>query len=463
MRGCGTVSQGSSNYKSLVAIVGGMSGQQSTSRPTDDSAAFPHWHDPGKEALEVVEGDGAYVTAADGRTYLDFIAQLYCVNAGHSNRAIIDAVKEQLEQVQYVSSAKHNDVRSELAGRIAEVAPDGLTDVLFSISGSEANEAAAQFAREYTGNNKILTRWRSYHGATYGAGSFTGDPQTRAPIERHAATTGSGKFLPPLPRAFGTDDPQELADQAIEHLRFVIHNEGPDSIAAILTEPVGGTSGAYPAPADYFTQLRELCDEYGILLISDEVIAGFGRCGDWFGIGTEDVAPDMITFAKGVTSAYVPLAGVVAREDIAAHFEEEGFPLGQTFSGHPVACAAGLAAVEEYGNGMIDNVQAHAAGFESRLRELEEKHDEVCDVHGRGYLWGVEFADPATGEPFVDPRVSDDNNPVDDVLSAARDRGVLLGSARPNTQVIISPPLTVGDAEIDEGVTALDEAIAEVF
>ncbi len=440
-----------------------MSGQQQASRPTDDSRAFPHWHDPGKEALEIVEGDGAYVTTADGRTHLDFIAQLYCVNAGHGNEAIIEAIEEQLRQVQYVSSAKHNDARSELAGRLADVAPDGLTDVLFSISGSEANESAAQFAREYTGNNKILTRWRSYHGATYGAGSFTGDPQTRAPIERHAATTGSGKFLPPLPRAFGTDDPQELADQAIEHLRFVIHNEGPDSIAAILTEPVGGTSGAYPAPADYFTQLRELCDEYGILLISDEVIAGFGRCGDWFGIGTEDVQPDMITFAKGVTSAYIPLAGVIARRDIAAHFEEEGFPLGQTFSGHPVACAAGLAAVEEYEDGLIDNVADHADHFESRLRELEAKHDVVCDVHGRGYLWGVEFADPATGEPFVDPRVTDEDNPVDDVLSATRERGVLCGSARPNTQVIVSPPLTVGEAEIDEGVAALDEAIAEVF
>ncbi|WP_254537877.1 aminotransferase family protein [Halomarina litorea] len=442
-----------------------MSGQQPTGRSAAGSRTLTHWYDPEREPLDIVDGDGSYVTTADGEEYLDFIAQLYCVNAGHGNRAIVEAIEAQLEKVQYVSAAKHNDARSELAERLVEVTPDSLTDVCFSVSGSEANELAAGFAREHTGGNKVLTRWRSYHGSTAGAGSFTGDPETRAPLERHAATTGAGKFLPPLPRAFGgVEDPQELADRAIEHLRFVIHNEGPDSIAAVLMEPVGGTSGAYPAPADYFQQLRDLCDEYGILLIADEVITGFGRCGDWFGVQGEGVDPDLLTFAKGVTSAYVPLAGVAVSADIAEEFREEGFPLGQTFSGHPVACAAGVAALDQYGEGggLIENVREHAGHFESRVRELEA-HDVVHDVHGRGYLWGVEFADPDTGEPFADPRVSDDHNPVDDVLAAASDGGVLLGSGRPNVQVICSPPLVAGPEEIDRGVDALDAAIEAVF
>ncbi|MFB6170513.1 MAG: aspartate aminotransferase family protein [Haloarculaceae archaeon] len=440
-----------------------MSEQQPVERETVETHNLPHWHDPESETMELVEGDGAYVTAADGTEYLDFIAQLYCVNAGHGNEAIVGAIEEQLGKIQYSSPSKHNDARSKLATRLTEVAPESLTDVFFSVSGSEANESAAQFAREYTGGTKILTRWRSYHGSTTGAGSFTGDPQTRVPIERNAAATGAGKFLPPLPKAFGTDDEQELADRAIDHLKFVIHNEGPDSIAAILMEPVGGTSGAYPTPADYFPRLRELCDEYDILLISDEVITGFGRCGEWFGVQTEDVQPDMITFAKGVTSAYVPLAGVLTRPEIADHFREEGVPLGQTFSGHPVACAAGVAAIEEYGDGMIDNVRELSGEFESQLRALEEKYDVVSDVHGRGFLWGVEFADPDTGEPFVDPRVTDDDNPVDDVLAEVSDRGVIMGSGRPNIQVICSPPLMADADDISTAVGALDEAIDAVF
>jgi taurine--2-oxoglutarate transaminase len=437
--------------------------QRTTERERVPGRTLPHWHDPSSPTIEIVDGDGVTVTGADGTEYLDFLAQLYCVNAGHGNDTIIRAIEDQLQKIQYVSSAKQNDARSELAERLVDVAPSGLSDVFFSISGSEANESAAQLARTVTGRNKILTRWRSYHGSTTGAGGFTGDPATRGAVEKYSAATGTGKFLPPLPRAFGTDDPDELADRAIEHLRFVIHNEGPDTIAAILTEPIGGASGAFPAPAEYFERLRDLCDEYGILLISDEVITGFGRCGDWFGIQTEGVEPDMLTFAKGVTSAYVPLAGVITSEAIGDHFTDEGYPLGQTFSGHPVACAAGVAAVDEYADGIIENVTALEGEFEARVTELEATHDVVHDVHGRGFLWGVEFADPATGEPFVDPRVSDESNPVDEVVERTMAHDVLVGSGRPSTQVILSPPLVADGDAIADGIDALDAAISETF
>ena len=429
--------------------------------------AIPHWLSAGGEPLEVVRGDGAYVEGADGDRYLDFVSQLYCVNAGHGNAAIVEAMREQLDRVQYVSSAKQNDTRSRLAARLGELAPGDLEDVFFAISGSEANEAAVQLARQHQDAPKVLTRWRSYHGGTYGAGSLSGDPQMRAAVESHVATTGAARFLPPMAyrSPFGTDDPDELAERAADHLEFVIRNEDPESVAAILLEPVAGTSGAYTAPPGYFERVRELCDEHDILLIADEVIAGFGRVGDWFGIQTEGVEPDLLTFAKAVTSAYAPLAGVIAPGEVGDWLREEGTALGQTFAGHPVACAAGVAALDQYGDGggLIEAGRAVAPYLEARLRELGEDHDVVGDVRGRGLLWALEFTDPRTGEPFVDPRVDDDDNPVKAVIREAESRGVLVGGGRPPIQVIVAPPLVVEEADVDRAVEALDAAIDAVF
>lgn len=438
-----------------------MSEPQRRERP----AAIPHWLSPDADVLEITDGDGVYVYDSDGTEYLDFIAQLYCVNAGHGNEAIIDSMTDQLRRIQYVSAAKYNDTRNTLAADIADAAPESLSEVFFSVTGSEANEAAAQIAREFTGKNKILTRWRSYHGGTYGAGGLTGDPATRATIEKYAAVTGSGKFLPPLDHRspFNADSSEELAELAADHLEFVIQNEDPDSVAAVLMEPVGGTSGAFPTPPGYFERVREICDAYDVLLISDEVITGFGRCGDWFGIQTEGVEPDMMTFAKASTSAYAPLAGVVTRGDIAGYLREEGIKVGQTFAGHPVACAAGVAALKEYRNGLIDNVRELAPHFEERLTEMAAKYDAVGDVRGRGFLWGVEFTDPETGEPFHHPWVEEGDNPVDAVIEEAEDRGLLIGGGRPRIQICIAPPLPITQDQIDEGVDRLDAAIGAVF
>ena len=262
---------------------------------------------------------------------------------------------------------------------------------------------------------------------------------------------------------FGGDTPEKIAEQAADHLEFVIRNEGPDSIAAILTEPVVGTSGAYTAPPGYFERVRELCDEHGILLISDEVITGFGRCGEWFGIQTEGVVPDMITFAKGATSAYVPLAGVIARPEIGDWIREHGLPVGQTFGGHPVACAAGLGALDAYEDGLLDNVRTLAPTLQSELETLADEHDAVGDVHGRGFLWGVEFTDPETGEPFFDPRTDEGTNPVATVRERAQEEGVLFGAGRPDIQLIVAPPFCITEADIQEAVSALDTAIESVF
>lgn len=436
------------------------------SKQTTRGRNIPHWYAPESDVLSLTDGDGARVTDDAGNDYLDFVAQLYCVNAGHSNEAIVDAMTEQARKIPYVSSSKSNPAREQLASRLAGVAPGNLNDVFFSVTGSEANESAIQIAREYQDAQKVLTRWRSYHGSTYAAGALSGDPETRAEVERHSAVTGVGKFLPPLlyNSPFGGDTPEEIGRQAAEHLEFVIKNEGPDSVAAVLTEPVAGTSGAYPAPPGYFQHVRDICDDYDVLLISDEVIAGFGRCGDWFGIQTDDVEPDMITFAKGVTSAYAPLAGVVADERIGDSIHSDGHPLGQTFAGHPVACAAGLAAMDAYEDGLIENCRDLEPVLEGALRDLESDYDVVADVHGRGLLWSVEFADPATGDAFVDPRVEPDaDNPVGEVRDVAQDHGVLFGGGRPDTQVLLSPPLCIDESDVDEAVSALRAGIEATF
>ena len=424
--------------------------------------SIPHWYETGEVPPSIVDGSGSRVYDEDGTEYLDFLAQLYCVNAGHDEDRIVDAITEQLARIPYVSPSKRNDTRTELVRRLVEVSPEPLDSVILSVSGSEANEIASLIAREFTDRQKVLTRWRSYHGATYGAGSLTGDPQTRGVVERHAATTGSGKFLPPLPEVFDAEG-EALTERAADHVEFVVRNEGPDTIAAIMLEPVAGTSGAYTAPPGYFERIREICDEYDILLIADEVITGFGRCGDWFGIQTEGIDPDLITFAKGVTSGYVPLAGVIARSDVGRWLEETGVPIGQTFAGHPVGCAAGVAAMDAYDDRLIENVRSLESHFQGRLDALSNRHDVISDVHGRGFHWSVEFADPDTGDPFFDPRVDEGDNPVETVREVAQEEGVLFGSGRPDVQVLLSPPLCATGDDIDEAVDVLDEAIESVF
>ena len=428
-----------------------------------EATSIPHWYDPSSDALTVTEGTDVRVWDDEGNEYLDFCSQLYCSNLGHDNESVIEAMDEQAREIPYVSSAKRAPVREELSRRLADIAPGDLSHTFLSVTGSEANEVAVQLAREYQDAPTVLTRWRSYHGGTYGAGSLTGDPDTRGTLERHATTTGAGKFLPPIPRAFDTDDPDELARRAADHLEFVIRNEDPGTIAAILTEPVAGTSGGFPAPPGYFERVREICDEYDILLIADEVITGFGRCGDWFGMGTENVEPDMMTFAKGVTSAYAPLAGVMTGPDMAAFVDEDGFDLGQTFGGHPVACAAGVAAIDAYGTGPIENVQNLEPVLQDGLEEIETAHDAVCDVRGRGFLWTIEFADPDTGEPFYDPRVDDGENPVSDVLEIAHEQGVIFGGGRPSFQIMITPPLIADRDDLEQALNVLDGAIDDVF
>jgi taurine--2-oxoglutarate transaminase len=430
----------------------------------NESPVLEHWHTPESDSPTIVSADGPRFTDDEGNEYLDFVSQLACVNAGHGNEAIVRAIREQVGVAQYVGPKFGSDVRTRLAERITEITPGDLDDIYFAVSGSEANESAVQFARKYQDAPKVLTRWRSYHGSTYGAGGLSGDPQTRT-FEAHAATTGSVKFLPPLSyrSPWDADTPEELGEKAADHLEFVVRNEDPDSIAAIMIEPVGGASGAFPLPPGYAERVRKLCDDHDILLIADEVITGFGRTGEWFGSITENLAPDILTFAKGVTSSYVPLAGLAMRPEIADWLRSEGLGVGQTFAGHPVACAAGLAAIEEYENGLLENVRERAPYLADRLSDLADAHAVVGDVRGRGFLWALEITDPETGEPFFDPRVDSGTNPVTEVQKEAMKNGVLFGTGRPPFQITAYPTFVTERDDIDEAVTALDDALTAVF
>lgn len=430
------------------------------------SHTLPHWYAPGSPNLTFVTGDGATITDDRGTTYLDFVSQLFNVNAGYGNDAIVHAITDQLQRLPYVAPKHGNDAREDLAGAIVDVAPDGLTDVLFSVSGSEAVELAVHLAREYRDASTILSRYRSYHGSTYGSGSLTTDPLTRNTLQRHAATTGHAHFLPPIAyrSPFHAESPEALAEAAADHLEWVIRNEGPDSIAAVVTEVVAGTSGGYPAPPGYFERLREICDTYGCLLVFDEVITGFGRCGDWFACQTEDVVPDMLVFAKGVTSGYAPLAGVLMSPTIADRVREDGLDIGQTWGGHPASCAAGTAAIKEYQNGLLDNVKRLAPVLESRLKGLADDHEAVGDVRGRGFLWGVEFTNPETGEPFLDHRFETGPDPTFQVLgTTSADHGVLFGPGRPTFTLMCAPPFCITEEDIDTAVSALGESIQSTF
>lgn len=435
-------------------------------RSSGGGPPIPHWHAPGSPSLTLVDGEGVTVTDDEGETYLDFVSQLYCTNAGYGNDAIVDAMQEQLTRLPYVAPKHHNDSRSALAERLVDIAPAGLTDVLFSITGSEAVELACHVARAHQDAPKVLSRYRSYHGSTYGSGSLTTDPLTRNTLEEYASTSGHAHFVPPLSHRspFDADSPGELAEAAANHVEFVVRNEGPDSIAAVVTEPIAGTSGAYTAPPGYFERLRDICDTYDCLLIVDEVLTGFGRCGEWFGCQTEDLKPDIVTFAKGVTGGYAPLAGVLVTDEIAERVRNAGLDIGQTWGGHPVSCAAGVAAIEEYESGLLENVRRLGPKLERRLTELRDDHAVVGDVRGRGFLRAVEFTDPKTEEPVFDQRFEDGDDPIYDLLGAAAgDHGVLFGPGRPSFNLMVAPPFCVDERDIDDAVDTLHEVIPAVF
>jgi taurine--2-oxoglutarate transaminase len=412
------------------------------------------------DPVEIVRASGSRFWDAAGREYLDFASQLVNVNIGHQHPAVVAAIKEQADRLLTVAPTFANDVRSEAARLIAEVAPDGLDKVFFTNGGAEANENAVRMARLHTGRHKVLSTYRSYHGATAGAIALTGDPR-RWGSEPNGA--GTVHFWGPYAyrSAFHSADEAQECERALQHLRDVVMVEGGQTIAAIVLETVVGTNGILVPPDGYLAGVRELCDTHGIVLIADEVMSGFGRCGEWFAVDRWGITPDLITFAKGVNSGYVPLGGVIISDAIAATFDHRVYPGGLTYSGHPLACASAVASItvmrEE---GVIPAARALGADvIGPGLAELAERHPAIGEVRGLGVFWALELVrDRATREPLVPYNASGAAAaPMAAFAAACRERGLWPFVHFNRTHVV--PPCTTTVDEVREGLAILDEAL----
>jgi len=411
------------------------------------------------DPIPVAGGEGRYFWDYDGKRYLDFASQLVNVSIGHQHPKIVAAIKEQADKLCTIGPPMATEARSTLARLRAEVTPGDLQMSFFTNGGAEANENAVKLARWYTGRHKVIARYRSYHGATAGAITLTGDPR-RWPAE--PGMPGVVRMLDPYTYRCpaGHPDPCPVCTGA-PHLEEILQYEGAHTVAAVILEPVVGTNGIIVPPDGYLQAIREVCDRHGILLIADEVMAGFGRTGKWFGVENWDVVPDILTVAKGINSGYVPLGAMIVRKPIADWVRDKYFAGGLTYSGHPLACASAVASIEAFKEeGVVENSAEMGGVFAEKLHELEGKHPSIGDVRGLGCFWGIELVkDRETREPLVPFNASGEAfAPVARVSKAALERGLYLMTHW--NVIMVCPPLTITRDEIDEGIGILDEALS---
>ncbi|MEV7619707.1 aspartate aminotransferase family protein [Microbacterium sp. NPDC089321] len=430
-------------------------------RADDRAHVFHSWSAQALiDPVPVASGSGSTFWDYAGNEYLDFSSQLVNLNLGHQHPDLVSAIQRQAGRLATIQPSVANDVRGELARLIAGVAPEGLEKVFFTNGGAEANEYAVRLARQSTGRRKVLSMYRSYHGSTSTAISLTGDPRRWA---NDVSDTGAVRFFGPyLYRSpFHSETPEQEAERALAHLEQTILLEGPSTIAAIIIESVVGTNGVLVPPPGYLQGVRELCDRHGIVYIADEVMVGFGRMGEWFGFQAYDGRPDLITFAKGVNSGYVPLGGVVISDRIASHFDTTPFAGGLTYSGHPLACAAGVATFEVFArDGILERVRDLGERIvEPTLRSWGSTHPSVGEVRGRGLFWAVELVrDRETREPLVPFNASGaDAAPMGAFAAAAKKAGVWPFVHFNRTH--IAPPLVITEDELVRGLAAIDEAL----
>lgn len=412
--------------------------------------------------IPVVRAEGVYFWDAAGKRYLDFNSMTMCSNIGHGNSTVIEAICQQARELTYAGPKMATRPRALLGKLLAEITPPGLEVFLYTLGGADANENAVKLARAYTGRSKILTRYRSYHGATSGAMALTGDP--RRQMWEPLLMPGVVRFLDPYHyrSTFHRSNPDiseaAFSQDYLNHLEEIILYEGPQTIAAVLLETVTGTNGIIIPPLNYLQGVRELCDRYDILLIADEVMSGFGRTGRWFAIDHWEVIPDMITMAKGLTSGYAPLGAVAMTRKIAAAFEHSVYQGGLTYNGHPLSLAAAIANIEVMRS---EKIVEHAAEMGPLLRsgliELGEAHPSVGDVRSIGLFGILELVrDRHTREPMAPFNGS---SPEMKALASKLSELGLYVYTHWNT-VLIIPPLIITSAQIQEGLNILDEALS---
>ncbi len=403
-------------------------------------------------------GEGVKIYDESGKEYYELGSQLANVNIGFQNEHIIEAVKKQVEELAYVNP-KHTYDQKGVLGEliIEEAAPKNMGKVLFTLGGSDANEFAIRFAKAYTGRDKIFSKYESYHGGTYGAGSLTGEPDRAALFP---TIPGFIKF--DAPHLYGYDIKFETEEDATKHflkrLDYQIQQEGTDKIAAIFIESVAGSNGAFTYPKGYLKGVRKLCTKYGILMVCDEVMAGFLRCGDWFACEREDIEPDIITFAKGVNSSYAPLGGVIISKEISNYYDEHPFGAGLTYNAHPLGVAAAIACIEEYKRLHIkEHVLELEPVLKKHLEVLKEKHISIGDVRSRGLFGAVEFS--WSKEERLPIEETPDGKPFNTVfLNKLRDEyGILTFGG--GSHFLTAPPLIITEEELEEIFARLDKAI----
>ena len=423
-----------------------------------DYTIFSWSKQKGIAPIAVKYGEGVYLYDYDGKRYIDFSSGLMNVNIGHGNQRVTEAVVKQMQEVSYVTPSCVTKVRGELGKKLAEICPGDLNKAFFTLCGASSIDNGIKLARLYTGRHKILTRYQSYHGASYGAISASGDPR-RIPVDAQQAPNFVHFDLPYLYRwEYGEEN---LLKEAVASLERVIAYEGPGNIAAILLEGESGSSGCLKYPVGYLKKVREICNKHGILLIIDEVMSGFGRTGKWFGFEHHDIVPDMIAMAKGLTSGYLPFGCLMVTDKIAAKYDDTMLPLGLTYSAHPVSCAAALEMLKIYeDDNLIENAAKMGNYLDVQVEKLKQKHPSIGDWRNTGLLGCIELVkNKATKEPMAPFNAKPDEMVVmNRVAAKIKDLGMYTFVRW--SYIFIAPPLCVTEEQIDEGLAIISDAIS---
>jgi taurine--2-oxoglutarate transaminase len=437
------------------------SSSQHISRLNLEHTLFSWSKQAGLDPIVADRAQGVYVYDADGKRYIDFSSQLMNVNIGHGQQRITQAVVRQMEKLSYVYPGMATEARGELGRMLASLAPGSLNKAFFTLGGAEAIENAIKLARMYTGRHKVISHYRSYHGATYGAMSAGGDPR-RFAADAQAVPNFVHVENPYFYRCpWHSATMEECGERAAAHLERVIQFENPASVAAILLEGESGSSGCIKYPPFYLRRVREICDRYGILLIDDEVMSGFGRTGRMFAIEHHGVVPDIMCMAKGLTSGYLPLGAMMVTDEIAKRFDDVPLALGLTYSAHAVACAAAIEnlkiLVEEK---MTENAAAMGAYVERRVAEMAQRHPSIGDFRTTGLLGCIELVrNRETKAPTVPWNAKPaDMAPTNRMAAKLRELGMFT-FVRWNW-IFIAPPLCITEAEIEEGLAMVEQAVA---
>jgi taurine---2-oxoglutarate transaminase len=423
-----------------------------------DHTLFSWSKQKGLNPIVVERAEGVYLYDYNGKRYLDFSSGLMNVNIGHGRQRVTDAVIAQMQKVSYVTPGCVTKIRGELGKKLAEICPGELNKAFFTLCGASSIENAIKLARLYTGRHKILTRYQSFHGSSYGAFSAGGDPR-KLQVDVNQAPNFVHVEIPYAYRSpYGNEE--NTLKESIEHLERVIAYEGPSNIAAILIEGESGTSGCLKLPNGYWKKLREICTRYNILLIADEVMSGFGRTGKWFGVDNYGVVPDMMVLAKGLTSGYLPLGALMVTDKIASAFDDQVLMLGLTYSAHATACAAALEVLKIYEDEkLVENAAAMGEYIEEKVALMKKQHACIGDFRNTGLLGCLELVkDRKTKEPFAPFNAS----PADMVVMnkiAGKLKELGLYTFVRWSFIFIAPPLCATKKEIDEGLGIISQAL----